>query len=103
MLPYYTLYPRPRSILILNNASIYKLARLHNLYKEHGILLIFLPLYLLDFNPIKATCKDLKAWIKRNYQLAETFKSCKAFLHFTVSQSIGAHAEAHYRNAGYIV
>ena len=61
MLPYYILYPRPRSILILDNALIYKLARLRDLYKEHGVLLIFLLLYLPDFNPIKATFKDLKA------------------------------------------
>ena len=61
MLPYYTPYPRPQSILILDNASIYKLAQLRNLYKEHGVLLIFLPLYLPDYNLIKATFKDLKA------------------------------------------
>ena len=85
MLPYYTPYPRPRSILILDNASIYKLARLRDLYKEHGVLLIFLPPYLLDYNPIEATFKDLKAWIKRNYRLAETFENFEAFLYFAVS------------------
>ena len=61
VLPYYIPYPRPRSILILDNALIYKLARLYNLCKEHGVLLIFLLLYLLDYNLIKATFKDLKA------------------------------------------
>jgi transposase len=85
VLPYCTLYPRPRSILILDNALIYKSARLRDLYEEHGVLLIFLPPYSPDYNPIEATFKDLKAWIKRNYRLAETFKSFKAFLHFAVS------------------
>ncbi|OCK88499.1 uncharacterized protein K441DRAFT_588528, partial [Cenococcum geophilum 1.58] len=61
VLPYYTLYLRPRSILILDNALIYKLAQIRSLYKEHGVLLIFLPLYLLDYNLIKAMFKDLKA------------------------------------------
>ena len=103
VLPYYTLYPRPRSILILDNVLIYKLAQLRDLCKEHSVLLIFLPPYLPDYNLIEATFKDLKAWIKRNHRLAETFKNFEAFLHFAVSQSMGAHAEAHYRNAGYIV
>ena len=85
MLPYYTPYPGPRSILILDNALIHKLAQLRNLCEENGILLIFLPPYSPDYNPIKATFKDLKAWVKRNYRLAETFKSFKAFLHFAVS------------------
>ena len=61
MLPYYILYPRPRSILILDNALIYKLARPRDLYKEHSVLLIFLLLYLLDYNLIKAIFKDLRA------------------------------------------
>jgi len=67
VLPYYTLYPRPRFILILDNALIYKLAQICNLRKEHGVLLIFLLPYLLDYNLIKAIFKDLKAWVKRNY------------------------------------
>jgi transposase len=103
VLPHCTPYPGPRSILILDNASIHKSARLRDLCEEHGVLLVFLPPYSPDYNPIEATFKDLKAWIKRNYRLAETFKSFKAFLYFAVSQLIGAYAEAHYRNAGYIV
>ena len=57
----YILYLGPRSIIILNNASIYKSARLQELYKQASIILKFLPPYSLDFNPIKATFKDLKA------------------------------------------
>ena len=67
MLPYYTLYPRPRSILILDNALIYKSAQLRDLYKEYSVLLVFLPLYSPDYSPIKVIFKDLKAWVKRNY------------------------------------
>ena len=85
MLPHYIPYPGPRSILILDNALIYKLARLRDLCEEHGVLLVFLPPYSPDYNPIEAAFKDLKAWIKRNYRLAETFKSFEAFLHFAVS------------------
>jgi len=48
-------------VLILDNASIYKSAKLRSIYKERGVLLKFLPLYSLDFNPIKNTFKDLKA------------------------------------------
>lgn len=35
--------------------------------------------------------------------LASEFKSFKNFLEFTISQACGIHAEAHFRNAGYIV
>ena len=56
-----TLYPGLRSIIILDNASIYKSARFQELCKQAGVLLEFLPLYLPDFNPIEAIFKDLKA------------------------------------------
>lgn len=103
VLPHCTPYPRPRSILVLDNASIHKSVRLRNLCEEYGILLVFLPPYSPDFNPIEATFKDLKAWVKRNYRLAEEFNSFEAFLHFAVSQSTGEHARTHYREAGYII
>jgi hypothetical protein len=54
-------YPRPRSVLILNNASIHKDLRLHQLYNNAGVVLKFLLLYLLDYNLIEVTFKDLKA------------------------------------------
>jgi len=61
VLPYYLLYLGPRLILILNNVLIYKLARLRKLYKQYSIKLRFLPLYLLDYNLIKATFNNIKA------------------------------------------
>ena len=71
--------------------------------EEHGVLLLFLPPYLPDYNPIEATFKDLKAWVKRNHRLAEEYESFEAFLHLAISQSMGSHAKAHYREAGYIL
>ena len=50
-----------------------------------GVILKFLPPYLPDFNPIEATFKDLKTWIKRNYTLASKFKSFDRFLEFAIS------------------
>ena len=44
-------------MLILDNASIYKSAKLRFIYKERGVLLKFLLLYSLDFNLIENTLK----------------------------------------------
>jgi len=81
----YTPYLGPCLIIILDNAFIYKLARLQELCERAGVILKFLPLYSLDFNPIKATFKDLKTWIRRNYMLASKFESFNRFLKFVIS------------------
>jgi transposase len=97
------LYPEPRSVLILDNVSIYKSARLQELYKQYSILLKFLPLYLPDFNPIEATFADIKAWIKRNHRLIEEFDSFEAFLYFAISQACRIYIKQYFEEAGYIV
>jgi transposase len=73
------------------------------LCEEYSVLLLFLLLYLLDYNPIEATFKDLKVWVKRNYRLVEAYESFKAFLHLTISQSIGSYTREHYREVEYIL
>ena len=85
MLLYYTPYPGPRSIIMLDNALIYKSAYLQELYNHSSVILEFLPLYLPNFNLIKVTFKDLKVWIRRNYILAAKFKSFNSFLEFIIS------------------
>lgn len=52
--------------------------------EERGVLLRFLLPYSPDFNPIKATFKDLKTWIKRNYRLAAYFDNFSDFLEFAI-------------------
>jgi transposase len=96
-------YPGPCSVIILDNASIYKSVELCYMCEEREVLLKFLLLYLLDINPIKATFKDLKTWIKRNYRLAADFEDFGDFLEFAVSQCKGENAKQHFQEAGYVI
>ena len=103
VLPHCTPYPGPRSVLILDNASIHNSTRLQGLCKEYGVLLKFLPPCSPDFSSIEATFNDTKAWIKRNHRLMENFTSFEAFLHFSIGQVCSTHARDPFKEAGYIV
>jgi len=48
--------------------------------EEAGVRLEFLPPYSPDYNPIEEALAELKAWIKKNYMLAETYGSFDRFL-----------------------
>lgn len=103
VLPHCSPYPGPCSVLILDNASIHKSARLQELCEQYGVLLKFLPPYSPDFNPIEATFADIKAWIKRNHRLIEEFEGFEVFLHFAISQASGTYAKQHFEEAGYVI
>jgi transposase len=63
VVPLYNPYPGPRSVIILDNASVHHINRqnIEDVYRRHGILVRFLPPYSPDFNPIKESFIDLKA------------------------------------------
>ena len=48
--------------------------------EEAGVRLEFLPPYSPDYNPIEEAFAELKAWIRKNYMLAETYDSFDQFL-----------------------
>jgi transposase len=108
LLPLCNPYPQPRSVLIIDNASIHHAFadRLETACKAKGVWLRFLPLYSPDFNPIEESFNDLKSYIRRHYRrkIAQ-FPNYQAFLEWAVvSSGSGARAatraKGHFRNAG---
>jgi transposase len=59
------------SVIVLDNASFHKKSTLFDIVKSYGCILIFLPPYSPDLNPIEKFWANMKAflrnWIK-NYQ-----------------------------------
>lgn len=47
---------------------------------DAGVVLAFLPPYSPDFNPIEEAFAELKAWMRKNYTLADTYDLFEDFL-----------------------
>ena len=60
-------------MLIMDNTKIHYNKELRNICDEAGVLLKYLPLYSPDLNLIETSFAILKAWIRRNIDLSETF------------------------------
>jgi transposase len=56
---------RPGQIIILDNLSIHKSARVEQFITQVGCQLLFLPAYSPDFSPIEEAFSKLKAFIRR--------------------------------------
>ena len=55
----------PGHIIVMDNASFHKSAKIKELIEEAGCDLLFLPPYSPDLNPIERFWSWLKAWIRR--------------------------------------
>jgi transposase len=60
-------WPEPKSVLVIDNASFYYTQRIEQMCYNAGVKLVYLLLYLLDFNLIKEFFAKLKAFIKRSW------------------------------------
>jgi transposase len=64
-------YPEPNSVLVMDNASFHHSERIEQMYLAAGVKFLYLPPYSPDLNPIKEFFAELKAFIKRNWEVYE--------------------------------
>ena len=55
----------PGQIVVMDNLSAHKGARVRHLIEEHGCQLLFLPAYSPDCSPIEETFSKVKAFLRR--------------------------------------
>jgi transposase len=102
VLPKCTPYPGPRSIIIMDNASIHRTERVQQLCATAGVILEYLPPYSPDFNPIEQSFKVLKAWIKRHADEACIFEEFGYFLLFAIEESCMVECRGFFKRSGYL-
>ena len=56
----------PHSVLILDNCSIHHIVEVKDLLHQAGILVLFLPPYSPDLNPIEEAFNYIKAYLKKH-------------------------------------
>jgi transposase len=68
VLPLTNPYPGPQSILVLDNCSIHHAEAVCDLIKDEALCrLVYLPLYLPDFMPIKEAFPAIKAYLHHHH------------------------------------
>ena len=89
LLPLCSLFSAPKSVIIMNNASIHCNRRIEELIISHECEIRYLPSYSSNFNLIELSFSVLKIWIRRHFEkiwshFEGTFDE---FLHYTVARS----------------
>ena len=100
-------WPLPNSVLVVDNASIHKVAGIREMVKEHGARLLYLPAYSPDFNPIELAFSTIKAWLCTNrdvinHELESVDGSVYDALWQAVHSITMEQARGWYKHCGYI-
>jgi len=75
VIPEMTAFPGPKSVLVMDNASVHEVDQIANLLQARGMILILLPPYSYDFNPIEFSFHEAEAEILcREYGVCMTLK-----------------------------
>ena len=104
LLPCMNEWPLPNSVLVVDNASIHKVAGIRELVEEHGARLLYLPSYSPDLNPIELAFSSIKAWLRANQDhLNQNLAGSVYDALWQAVHSISAEsAKGWYKHCGYI-
>lgn len=88
----------------MDNASFYHIERIEQMCHDAGVKLVYLPPYLPDLNLIEEFFAELKAFIKRHWQIYEDDpeQGFDTFLEWYIDVVGGNNrsARGHFRHAG---
>jgi transposase len=93
-----------RSVLVMDNASIYHTERITQMCYDAGVKLVYLPPYSPDLNPIEEFFAELKAFIRQSWHIYEENpkQGFGNFLEWCIDVVGGRERSAvgHFRHAG---
>jgi transposase len=103
LLPIMQPYPLPCSVLIMDNHSIHRSEELSEMCDLRGVILLYLPPYSPDLNPIEQSFGQLKSWMRRNQRMADLLNGhFETFIRMAIRRSMGDKgAWGHFRACGY--
>lgn len=107
VLPECNRWPGDHNILIMDNCSIHRSARVQAMCQARGVTIHYLPPYCPFFNPIEESFHVLKSYIRRVYRVeGGGYEGFEAFLHHAIQvmgtgEGAGHRARGHFRHAGY--
>ena len=101
ILPTMNAFPLPRSVLILDNASVHRHEEIYYLCQAKGVLVYFLPPYSYDLNPIELAFHQAKHYIRAMYGVVGGHTDAKLAEGLN---TVGMNdAVNYYRHCGYTV
>jgi transposase len=92
----------PRSVLVMDNARIHCSEELQEMCNEAGVLLVYLPPYSPDYNPIEQSFNQIKQWMRKSRDKLQHCDSFEDFFQWALEDfNVTGDPGSHFRHAGY--
>ena len=91
----------PNSVLIMDNCSIHHIAEVKDLLHQAGILVLFLPPYSPDLNPIEEAFNYVKAYLKKHDVLLQSGAPLPTIIEAAFESITRDHCNAWITDSGY--
>ena len=91
----------PNSILIMDNCSVHHTDEVTGLLQDSGILVLYLPPYSPDFNPIEETFSYVKHYLKEHDSVADAFRGPTELLKAAFESVTPEYGNAWITDCGY--
>ena len=92
----------PRSVVVLDNASIHHTDQVVSAILSTGALVKFLPPYSPDMNPIELVFGEMKQYLQSNHLLFHTSLSFESILYMSFNSITEENCRAYIEYTGYI-
>ena len=93
----------PNSILIMDNCSVHHVSTVKNLLQQAGILLLFLPPYSPDLNPVEEAFSYVKNYLRKHDQLLQAIIDPTDVIQAAIDSITPNHSNAWINDSGYIM
>lgn len=90
------------SVLIMDNCSIHHVSKLKELVRQSGIVLLFLPPYSPDLNPIEEAFSYIKNYLRKHDQLLQAIPDQTDVIQEAIDSITPAHCNGWINHSGNI-
>ena len=65
---------KPGTLIIMDNAPFHRKEELRKIASRYHVLVLFLPPYSPDYNPIEKLWANMKRWLRKNMRFYDSFE-----------------------------
>ena len=94
-------FPGKNSIVIMDNCSIHHIQEVKDLFESVGVLLMYLPPYSPDFNPIEELFSYLKYYLKGHEELIQSLPTPLSVIEAALESVTSSKCHGWINDSGY--